>query len=96
MRWNLALGIPDMWCVLFSEMTFGVFVTSLGVLPTMALFAKITPRNIEGTIFALLTGTTNLSYQVIAPLIGSWLNNAFVVPQVTADNLVGFPKLILR
>jgi hypothetical protein len=31
----------------------------------MALFAKITPRRIEGTMFAFLTGTSNLDGGVI-------------------------------
>ena len=94
MRWNLSIGLPDIYCVLFSEIAFGVFVTSLSILPTMALFAKITPPRIEGTIFAMLTGTTNLAYQVISPLIGAWLNNNFIIPPVTADNLESYPKLM--
>jgi hypothetical protein len=31
----------------------------------MALFAKITPHRIEGTMFAFLTGTSNLDGGVI-------------------------------
>jgi len=93
MRWNLVIGLSDILCVLFSEMAFGVFVTSLSILPTMALFAKITPEGIEGTIFALLTGTTSLSYHVLAPMMGAWLNNSFITPPVTAENLGGYYKL---
>lgn len=93
MRWNLILGLSDLVCVLFSEMAFGVFVTSLSILPTMALFAKITPEGIEGTIFALLTGTTNLSYHVLAPMMGAWLNTNFIKPEVTAENLNSYYKL---
>jgi hypothetical protein len=33
---------------------------AFSTLPLMALFAKITPKRIEGTIFAFLTGTWNL------------------------------------
>lgn len=57
----------------------------MNTLPTLALFAKITPPKIEGTVFAFLTGTTNLANNVIAPMIGVWINENFV--GVTADDL---------
>ena len=46
----------------------------MNLLPTLALFAKITPTKIEGTVFAFLTGTTNLANNVLAPLVGVWIN----------------------
>ena len=61
----------------------------------MSLFAKITPGNIEGTIFALLTGTTNFSNYVLSPLIGAWINSHFISPPVTANDLSSYFKLCL-
>ena len=63
----------------------------MNTLPTLALFAKITPHRIEGTIFAFLTGTFNLANNVLSPMVGVWLNDHFV--KVTADDLTGYPKL---
>jgi hypothetical protein len=60
MRWNLAMGINDYVFIIFSDVVFGAISTSFGTLPILALFAKITPRRIEGTMFAFLTGTSNL------------------------------------
>lgn len=54
-------------------------------LPIMVLFAKITPKNIEGTVFALLTGLINMANGVLSPLSGSVINDLFV--EVTMDNL---------
>ena len=54
-------------------------------LPIMSLFAKITPENIEGTIFAMLTGLINLSSGVLAPLCGTLIDNMFF--HVTRENL---------
>lgn len=65
----------------------------MNTLPTLALFAKITPKRIEGTIFAFLTGTTNLANNVISPMIGVWLNEQFV--GVTADDLSKYKMLCL-
>ena len=93
-RWNLLLGIPDLYFILVCDVTVGVLCTCLNILPTMALFAKITPHQIEGTMFAFLTGTTNLSYQVIAPFEGACINKYLVFPSVTAINLSSYPTLM--
>lgn len=44
-RWNLEIGISDMFFLLFTDVVFEVITTILYVLPIMALFAKITPKD---------------------------------------------------
>lgn len=41
-------------------------------LPIVVLFTKITPHNVEATIFALLTGGFNFATSVGGPLVGSF------------------------
>lgn len=60
-------------------------------MPILALFVKVTPPKIEATVFAFLTGTSNLSSNVLSPLIGVWLNDRYA--HVTADNLSNYYKL---
>ena len=60
MRWNLEMGISDYAFLIFTDVVFGAISLSFGTLPILALFAKITPKRIEGTMFAFLTGTSNL------------------------------------
>lgn len=93
MRWNVKMGINDMAFIILTDTIFGVISLAMNTLPTLALFAKITPMGIEGTIFAFLTGTFNLANNVFGPLIGAWINETFV--GVTADDLSGYPKLQL-
>lgn len=73
MRWNLEVGISDYCFILFTDVVFGAISTAFGTLPLMALFAKITPRGIEGTIFAFLTGTSNLDGGVLQPMVGTFI-----------------------
>ena len=54
-------------------------------LPIMALFAKITPANIEGTVFAMLTGLVNLSAGILSPLCGTIIDKLFF--NITQENL---------
>ena len=77
-RWNLDWGIPDLYFLVFTDVVFSVISTILYSLPILALFAKITPPRVEGTVFAFLTGTMNFSSTVISPAVGTWLNNEFV------------------
>ena len=74
-RWNLGWGIPDMVFLIFTDVVFAIIGTLLYTLPIMALFAKITPKNIEGTTYAFLTGTMNFGSTVISPSIGTFINH---------------------
>ena len=74
-RWNLEIGISDLVFLFFTDIVFSALKTLLYTLPIMALFAKITPKRIEGTTFAFLTGTMNLASTVISPGIGTWINH---------------------
>lgn len=75
LRWNLYLGVNDLIFIIFTDTIFGVISLAMNTLPTLALFAKITPTRIEGTVFAFLTGTTNLANNVLSPMIGVWIND---------------------
>ena len=70
-RWNLEVGISDMVFIVLTNTVFGVVALAMNILPTLALFARITPKGIEGTIFAFLTGTFNLANQVFSPMVGA-------------------------
>lgn len=90
-RINLDYGISDSAFVIITDIVIGTLSMSFQMLPSMVLFAKITPANIEGTCFAFLTGTTNFLYGVLASYIGSLVNDAFI--GVTANDLSNFISL---
>lgn len=92
-RWNVLLGVNDIAFIVLTDTVFGVISLAMNTLPTLALFAKITPTKIEGTVFAFLTGTTNLANSVLSPMVGVWLNEKFV--GVTADDLSKYKQLCL-
>lgn len=59
----------------------------------MVLFAKITPKHIEGTFFAFLTGTSNFTNGVLSPWIGTTINDMFV--GVTSEDQSQFHILMI-
>jgi Na+/melibiose symporter-like transporter len=93
MRWNLLIGLTDILFVVLTDTIFGTVSLALNTLPTLALFAKITPHKIEGTVFAFLTGTCNLASNVMSPIVGVYLNETFV--NVTAEDLSKYNQLCL-
>ena len=59
-RWNLAWGINDYFFLIFTDVVFATIATAFHNLPIMGMFAKLTPKKVEGTMFAFFTGTMNL------------------------------------
>lgn len=93
MRWNLRIGISDIIFVIFTDVVFGCLSLALCVLPSLALFAKITPTGVEATIFAFLTGIWNFSDGVVSPMIGTLVNKQLA--HVTAGDLSNYYKLMI-
>ncbi|OWZ22943.1 Folate-Biopterin Transporter [Phytophthora megakarya] len=62
-RYNLKIGIPDKAFVLGDHVVADV-IGRLKTMPIMVLCAKLCPRGIEGTLFALLMSISNVSYSV--------------------------------
>lgn len=62
-------------------------------IPLLAIYTKITPKSIEGTIFAVLTGIFNLSISVVSVLMGNFLNSEFA--HVTKKDQSGMKNLAI-
>jgi len=93
LRVNLILGINDLAFILFSNVVTEVCSMGLYMMPSLILFAKITPMYIEATVFSMLSGLFNLSRGILSSWIGIMYNNLFV--GITTQNLENFYILIL-
>ena len=74
-RWNLEIGIPDMAFLIFTDVVFSMVSVITYSLPIMGFFAKVTPKQVEGTIYAFLTGTMNFCATVVSPGMGTLINH---------------------
>lgn len=93
MRWNVQIGVSDIVFIIFTDVVFGCLSLALCVLPSLALFAKITPPGVEATIFAFLTGIWNFSDGVVSPMVGALVNKKLA--HVTAADLNNYYKLMI-
>ena len=76
-RINIKYGIPDLPLLIFTETVTDTLSMAFVFLPMSVLFAKITPKNIEATCFALLAGVSNFR-GTFRGWIGSLINDNFI------------------
>ena len=87
LRFNLVLHINDIIFMVFTSAVTETLSLAFTQMPTMVIYAKITPPHIEATVFAFLTGTHNFSRAVLSPMMGAFYNHHFVgVTSTTLDN----------
>jgi len=79
--------------MIFTTAISGTLLECLTRLPTLVLFAKITPNNIEATVFAVLTGLQNFVSLVLSANMGILVNELFV--GVTLANLKNYYQLVV-
>jgi hypothetical protein len=87
------MGINDLVFIIFSSVITDTLSPAFSLMPAMVLFAKITPVNIEATVFAFVTGINNFSTTVLSPYMGAMINKHFV--KVTNDNLEDIYILVM-
>jgi hypothetical protein len=76
-RKNTKYGIPDLPLLIFTETVTDTLSMALIFLPMSVLFAKICPKNIEATCFAILAGVSNFR-GTARGWLGSLVNEMFV------------------
>lgn len=87
---KITLGMPELVFVALTSTVTDTIVLALSNLPSMVLFAKLIPCQIESSMFAVLMGLLNLSTTVLAKLLGNFYNE-FI--GVTNENLEDIWKL---
>ena len=84
-RWNEAWGISD-FAFLFGSEVIGDTVSFLLQMPILIMSAKLSPKRIEGTVYALQVSTNNIGGSVSGQL-GALLTSFYGVTATNMDNL---------
>ena len=90
LRWNLAIGIPDLVWVLFGSTALNTLMYAFMVLPPGVLFAKLTPAHVEATIYAFTSSITSAVFPT-NKIIGALIN--LLTFNVTENDLNNLWKL---
>lgn len=87
-RINLDYGINDSIFVVATDVVVGTLSLAFRMMPTMILFAKITPPHLEATCFAFLNAIISFMYGVICTRAGTYINDQYI--GVTSSDLSNF------
>ena len=82
--------INDFYIVLITTSS-NFILTTVASLPVFNLAAKLSPKNLEGTVYAIFVSAISLG-QIDSTLFGSWLTKIF---NITANNFENMSKLIV-
>lgn len=92
LRWNLAIGIPDLAWVMCSSTAMSTLIYAFLILPPGVLFAKLTPAHVEATMYAFTSSITSAIFP-ISKILGTFVNK--LTFDVTTDNLQDLYKLYI-
>ena len=84
LRWNLVIGIPDIFWVICSSTAMGTLIFAFLILPPGVLFAKLTPARVEATIYAFTSSVASAVFPM-SKFLGVFLNK--MTFNVTVQNL---------
>ena len=77
LRLNVDWGIPDMALIIFTDTVSEIVSQCFVFLPMSVIMAKICPKRIEATSFALLAGVSNFR-GTVRGWMGSFINEKWV------------------
>jgi len=89
-RYNLVIGIPDIFLILFST-SINSFLGELTLMPMLSLACLLSPKNLEGTAYAIFMSALNLGGGV-SIISGSFLTQYM---GITSTDFKGLPNMIL-
>ena len=84
LRLNVAWGIPDMYLIIFTDVVSEIISQCFVFLPMSVIYAKICPKRIEATSFALLASVSNFR-GTLRQWLGTWINTTWI--HVTVHDL---------
>jgi len=94
--WYNLLGVSPQFFALADEFVSAP-LTEIAMLPMLVLVARVCPKGIEATMFALLASVMNIGL-IVSDLGGAWLVSLFDIRQATetvAANYVHLDKVLL-
>lgn len=86
-RLNSQIGIPDFLYIIIQEGVVLSIADTLLAINLSAFFAKMVPDRIEATVYAFYSGTYKLTYFIISPLMGVFLNDYLIHPPIGTSNI---------
>lgn len=92
LKWNQAIGIPDLAWVICSSTALSTLIFAFLILPPGVLFAKLTPAHVEATMYAFTSSIASAVFP-LSKFLGISINK--LTFNVTNENLDNLYKLYI-
>lgn len=76
---GFTFGLSTFWFVIVQTLFFDSIYQAFAFLPVYVVFTKLVPTQVEGSMFALLTGISAFSTLVYGRMLGVYFNTFFDV-----------------
>jgi len=86
LRWNTYIYIPDYIFILFTNLFEDFIGMRYSIIANGVINARITPNAVEASVFAILTGLSNLGYGLIGSLMGTFWCNLLDINRTSLGN----------
>ena len=84
---KITFGLRPLAFVVMTTTVTDTLYNAYTTLPGMVLFAKLIPESVESSMFALLTGLTNLSNLFLSKELGIFINSFVGVNEKNLDRI---------
>ena len=84
---NKTLGINDILFAIMSEALLKALFVAFINMPSLVVQTKITPKNVEATIYSMFRTISNLTSDFISPMIGGIIASSFHVSTKTFKHM---------
>ncbi len=80
-RWNLSIGIPDMYFFIIGDDVLHSMVDALIWIPSSSIIGKVCPPSMESSTYAYLAGVSNFG-RMISVIAGAFLTELFGITTI--------------
>lgn len=87
LRWNTYLYIPDYIFILFTNLFEDFISMRYAIIANGVINARITPNSVEASIFAILTGLSNLGFGLVGTVMGTVWSSVLNINKENYGNL---------
>lgn len=64
------LGINDIFFAFFTDATIEVMYSAFVYMPTLVIQTRIVPKNVEATVYSVISSLRNIANAFVSPLVG--------------------------
>lgn len=84
---GITFGMSPYMFTMLASVTMEAIYSGLFLMPGQVIYAKLIPEKVEASMFAIVTGLTNLAQLFVSKMLGNFINLFYNVRKEDLSNL---------